>query len=132
MLDDNELYCPEYILHTINNFLAMCFFWASLGLNGTIVYSSRWTNGCIEKAFATKKRINSAFRNQLPSAYANYHLPITKGEVVEFHNKQSKAVSNKRKDFPEIDEDEQLETESWGPHTHPSNDRLVINNRKNQ
>lgn len=61
-----------------------CYIWASFILNGTTLEKTRWTNGCIEKYFATKKNIEKTYLNMLPAHYVNYNYEIRLGECIKF------------------------------------------------
>lgn len=99
-LNENIYYCERFVNHLLDQFMPYCFIWASFVLNGSELEQTRWTNGCIEKYFATKKNIQKSFLNMLPSEYVNYNYNIRLGECLEFKKSLDKTTNQRRRHIP--------------------------------
>ncbi len=91
----NNYYNESFCYHLLENFMPYCFIWSSLVLNGTDIYSTRWTNGCIEKFIHSRKRVDGTRLNQPPAEYTNYVYPLTIGACKEYSSKKTKKVKRK-------------------------------------
>ena len=64
-------------------------------MNGTDIYSTRWTNGCIEKFIHSRKRVDGTRLNQQPAEYNSYVNPLKISACKEYSSKKNKKSKKK-------------------------------------